>query len=81
MGNVRVAHYLASFHKNAIFVKTRYCFIYPPSVAGLGNVRVVNYIASFHKTGVKNKGAKKLLTFRSIIVIFTICLMKKILFR
>ena len=75
MGNVRVAHYLA------IFVKTRYCFICPPSVAGLGNVRVVNYIASFHKTGAKNKGAKKLLTFRYIIVIFTICLMKKILFR
>ena len=33
MGNVRVAHYLASFHKNNIFVKTRHCFIYPPSVA------------------------------------------------
>ena len=33
MGNVRVAHYLASFHKNAVFVKTRHCFIYPPSVA------------------------------------------------
>ena len=33
MGNVRVAHYLASFHKNVIFVKTRHCFIYPPSVA------------------------------------------------
>ena len=33
MGNVRVAHYLASFHKNAVFVKTRYCFICPPSLA------------------------------------------------
>ena len=33
MGNVRVAHYLSSFHKNAVFVKTRHCFIYPPSVA------------------------------------------------
>ena len=33
MGNVRVAHYLASFHKNVIFVKTRHCFIYPPSLA------------------------------------------------
>ena len=33
MGNVRVAHYLASFHKNVIFVKTHHCFIYPPSVA------------------------------------------------
>ena len=33
MGNVRVAHYLASFHKNVIFVKTRYCFICPPYLA------------------------------------------------
>ena len=35
MGNVRVAHYLASFHKNVIFVKTRHCFICPPSLAAL----------------------------------------------
>ena len=33
MGNVRVAHYRASFHKNVIFVKTRHCFICPPSLA------------------------------------------------
>ena len=39
MGNVRVAHYLASFHKNAVFVKTRYCFICPPSVAEMDCVQ------------------------------------------
>ena len=33
--NIRVVNYLASFHKNVIFVKTRYCFIYPPSLAGV----------------------------------------------
>ena len=39
MGNVRVAHYLASFHKNAVFVKTRYCFICPPSLAEMDCVQ------------------------------------------
>ena len=39
MGNVRVAHYLASFHKNVIFVKTRHCFICPPSLAEIDCVQ------------------------------------------
>ena len=39
MGNVRVAHYLASFHKNVIFVKTRCCFICPPSLAEMDCVQ------------------------------------------
>ena len=59
MGNVRVAHYLASFHKNVIFVKTRHCFIYPPSVAEISFLR----IPKMHLNMMYNlKSAKRILS-------------------
>ena len=55
MGNVRVAHYLASFHKNVIFVKTRCCFICPPSLAAVARMPPVISLTMFASANSKFK--------------------------